>query len=138
VAEKPALAQLRRVRSRIDSLDRRIVGLLNERARLGLAAGAAKAARGEEVRDLEREADVLRRVCEANEGPLPAGALLAIYRRLMAATRRLEASDRRSGHRRGEDGRGASGAEPSGTAGDGRSGRAGCAGPNGAGGEPGR
>jgi chorismate mutase len=36
--------ELRRLRRRIDALDRRIVGLLNERAELARAAGHAKAA----------------------------------------------------------------------------------------------
>ena len=91
-AETPAM---RRVRRRIDAVDRRIVRLLNERTRLGLEAGAAKAAAGRAVRDPDREREVLLRVAAANEGPLPQADLLALYRRLMAATRRLETSARR-------------------------------------------
>ena len=37
---------------------------------------------------------MLLRVSMANEGPLPQADLLAIYRRLFAATRALEARDR--------------------------------------------
>ena len=87
--------ELRRLRRRIDALDRRIVALLNERARLGLAVGAAKAAGGRRaIRDAERERDVLLRVAAHNPGPLPEADLLALYRRLIAATRRLEAEAR--------------------------------------------
>jgi chorismate mutase/prephenate dehydratase len=91
----PETPELRRLRARIDALDRRIVGLLLERVELGRQVGGAKAAAGRRaVRDLEREREVLLRVSMANVGPLPQADLLAIYRRLMAATRRLEAADR--------------------------------------------
>jgi chorismate mutase / prephenate dehydratase len=88
-------AELRRLRRRIDALDRRIVELLNERATLAVDAGRAKAAAGRRaIRDAEREREVLLRVTMANTGPLPQADLLAVYRRLMAATRALESRDR--------------------------------------------
>jgi len=88
--------ELRRLRRRIDALDRRIVRLLSERAELGREVGRAKALAGRRaVRDVEREREVLLRVSIANEGPIPQVDLLAIYRRLMAATRALEVRDRR-------------------------------------------
>jgi chorismate mutase len=89
-------AELRRLRRRIDALDRRIVALLNERARLGLEVGTAKGALGRRgVLDAERERVVLLRVAMANHGPLPQTELLAVYRRLILATRRLELAKRR-------------------------------------------
>jgi chorismate mutase/prephenate dehydratase len=88
-------AELRRLRLRIDALDRKIVALLNERAELAREAGLAKAAAGRRaIRDAEREREVLLRVTMANTGPLPQGDLLVLYRRLMSATRALEARDR--------------------------------------------
>lgn len=91
----PDSAELRRLRRRIDALDRRIVGLLNERADLAREAGRAKHAAGwRAIRDAEREREVLLRVTMANGGPLPQVDLLAFYRRLMVATRALEARDR--------------------------------------------
>ena len=93
---------MRRLRRRIDALDRRIVALLAERTRLGVEMGAVKAAAGRAVRDPEREREVLLRVATANGGPLPQADLLALYLRLMAATRRLEADARR--HSRGGSG----------------------------------
>jgi len=88
--------ELRRLRRRIDALDRRLVALLNERAELAREAGRAKAAAGRRaIRDAEREREVLLRVTIANDGPLPQADLLALYRRLMTATRALEAHDRR-------------------------------------------
>jgi chorismate mutase/prephenate dehydratase len=92
---EPETAELRRLRQRINALDRRIVGLLNERTELGREVGRAKAALGRRaVRDGDREREVLLRVTMANQGPLPQTDLLALYRRLMAATRALEAHDR--------------------------------------------
>jgi chorismate mutase/prephenate dehydratase len=90
--ETPEMVRLRR---RIDALDRRIVALLNERADLGRDVGRAKAAAGRRaIRDAEREREVLLRVTMANTGPIAQADLLAIYRRLIAATRALEARDR--------------------------------------------
>jgi len=90
--------ELRRLRRRIDALDRRIVGLLNERAELGREVGRAKLSAGRRaIADREREREVLLRVTMANGGPLPQAELLSIYRRLIAATKALEARDRRRG-----------------------------------------
>jgi chorismate mutase/prephenate dehydratase len=96
VAERPAeTAEMRRLRRRIDALDRRIVALLTERADLGRKMGRAKSDGGRRpIRDVEREREVLLRVTMANPGPLPQADLLAIYRRLIAATRALEKRDR--------------------------------------------
>ncbi len=89
-------AELRRLRRRIDALDRRSVGLLNERAELGREVGRAKLAAGRRaIADAEREREVLLRVTMANAGPLPQAELLAIYRRLIAATKAIEARDRK-------------------------------------------
>ncbi len=86
-------------------MDRRIVALLNERATLAREAGAAKAAAGRRaIRDAEREREVLLRVTMSNEGPLPQADLLALYRRLFAATRALEAADRTRDRGDGHDG----------------------------------
>ena len=92
---QPEGPELRRLRRQIDALDRRIVALLNERAELARSAGRAKAAQGRRaIRDAEREREVLLRVTMANAGPLDQADVLALYRRLMTATRALETRDR--------------------------------------------
>jgi len=97
-------AELRRLRRRIDALDRRIVRLLNERAQLARDVGRAKAGDGRRaVRDSEREREVLLRVTMTNDGPTPQADLLAIYRRLFAVARSLEARDRARRARAGDD-----------------------------------
>ncbi|HEY8988556.1 MAG TPA: chorismate mutase, partial [Candidatus Limnocylindrales bacterium] len=74
----------------------------------GLArdVGRAKALEGRRsIRDPEREREVLLRVTMANEGPTPQADLLAIYRRLFAVARGLEARDRRAAtHETDQDG----------------------------------
>jgi chorismate mutase / prephenate dehydratase len=91
-------AELRRLRKRIDALDRKLVDLLNQRATLARDAGRAKTAAGRRaIRDPEREREVLLRVSMANTGPMPQADLVALYRRLFAATRALEARDRAAG-----------------------------------------
>jgi chorismate mutase/prephenate dehydratase len=88
--------ELRRLRRRIDALDRRIVAIVNERMELGREVGREKTAAGvRAIRDAEREREVLLRVTMANTGPIPQADLLAIYRRVIAATRALEARDRK-------------------------------------------
>jgi chorismate mutase / prephenate dehydratase len=89
-----ATPELRRLRARIDALDRQIVGLINERAELTRAVGMEKSRIGRAVRDAAREREVLLRVSMANEGPTPQADLLAIYRRLIASARALETRHR--------------------------------------------
>ncbi len=97
-------AELRRLRHRIDALDRRIVELLNERTELARLVGREKSASGwRAIRDREREREVLLRVTIANEGPLPQADLLALYRRLIAATRAVERVDRHDPEEAGGD-----------------------------------
>ena len=95
--------ELRRLRRRIDALDRRIIKLLNDRAELARGVGRAKAAMGRRaIRDVDREREILLRVAMANEGPMPQADVLALYRRLFSATRALEASDRRRARETGD------------------------------------
>jgi len=92
----PETAELRRLRRKIDTLDRRLVSLLNERAELGREVGREKRRAGiRAIRDAEREREVLLRVTMANTGPLAQADLLALYERLMSATRAIESRDRR-------------------------------------------
>ena len=66
-------------RAKIDSVDRRLIALLNERATLVRDIGRLKRQSGAAVTDPARVADVLRRVTGANRGPLPNEHLQRIY-----------------------------------------------------------
>lgn len=75
------------IRQRIDDLDRKIQQLIAERARLALAVGQVKGdlGAGSAYYRPEREAQVLRRIIERNQGPLSDSAMLRLFREIMSA-----------------------------------------------------
>ncbi len=79
---------LAKLRARIDATDERIVGCLNERARLAHAVGRLK--QGNQIYRPEREAQVLRRILAKNAGPLGREALARVYTEIISACRALE------------------------------------------------
>jgi len=78
------------LRNKIDVLDAKIVGLLNDRARIALAIGHDKIRNKKPIYAPDREKDVLGRVKELNGGPIKNDAVEAIYREIMSATLNLE------------------------------------------------
>ncbi len=82
--------QLEQLRAQIDALDEQLLKLLNERARLAQTVGHVKG--GSQVYRPEREAQVLRRLTEANAGPLPNEAVRLLFQEVMSACRALERS----------------------------------------------
>lgn len=80
-------AELERLRSRIDEVNVRILEALNERARLAREIGTLKV--GQAYRP-EREAQVLRRIKEANRGPLSGETVALLFREIMSACLALE------------------------------------------------
>jgi chorismate mutase/prephenate dehydratase len=84
-------AALAPLRERIDAIDHEIVALLNERAQIALEIGRVKEQTGRRtVRDSQRETEVLERVTSASAGLFPEPELVALYRKLIAATRRVQ------------------------------------------------
>ena len=77
-------------RSRINNLDAEILRLLNQRGHAALQIGDLKRQQDRPYYVPEREAEVVERVCSANEGPLPESALRAIWREILSASRALE------------------------------------------------
>ncbi len=74
------------IRARIDAIDEKIQQLISERARHAQQVGISKG----ELRSVdyyrpEREADVLRRVRERNDGPLSDEEMLRLFREIMSA-----------------------------------------------------
>jgi chorismate mutase/prephenate dehydratase len=78
-------------RSRINNLDNQILNLLNQRAEAALKIGDLKRQRDAPVYSPQREAEVLRRVADANTGPLTTEMTRAIWREILSACRALEA-----------------------------------------------
>jgi len=87
LTDEAALASLRQ---RIDDVDRRLIEALSERARIVSDIGRSKRASGYPIYAPHREAEVLRRVLEANPGPLSDRTVEAIYRELMSGSFMLE------------------------------------------------
>lgn len=81
---------LRPLRDAIDAVDRRLVELLNERARLAQQVGSLKSTINAPVYRPEREAEVLRKAAALNAGPLSAPALAGVMREVISACRALE------------------------------------------------
>ena len=75
------------MREKIDRLDEKIQELINERARLAFRVRETKDASAEAVDYFrpEREAQVLRRVLERNQGPLSDSEMLRLFREIMSA-----------------------------------------------------
>ncbi|MFH1378257.1 MAG: prephenate dehydratase [Planctomycetota bacterium] len=82
--------RLAELRSGIDSFDKQIVSLINQRATLAAEIGLLKRDQKAPVYVPHREAAVYQKVAEANNGPLPDNALKAIYREIMSATIALQ------------------------------------------------
>ena len=79
------------LRNQIDSLDEKLITLLNDRINVALEIGAAKKKSGGEIYVPSREKAVFERVSKLNEdGPLPEDAVRAIYREIMSAALSLE------------------------------------------------
>ena len=79
------------LRQKIDEIDRKLVALLNERARCAVQIGQIKREAGQgSVYSPERERDVIEKVLAANEGPLSDGTLIAIWKEMMSGSLSLE------------------------------------------------
>ena len=79
---------LQTIRRKIDALDARMVKLISARAKIAQQVGRIKG--GKAIYRPEREAQVLRRVSELNQGPMPAAGVRRIYTEIMSACRALE------------------------------------------------
>ena len=80
--------QLKQHRDQIDAIDTQILKLVNDRATHARHIGELKD--DGVIYRPEREAQVLRRLTELNQGPLPAESVTNIFRAIMANCRALE------------------------------------------------
>lgn len=80
------------VRERMDTLDARLVALLNERASCAKEIGRLKETVGLEVYQPDREIEVLSHVRSQNGGPLDGDAITRLFERIIDEARRLERS----------------------------------------------
>jgi len=81
---------LKRLRGKIDNLDKTIIQLLNMRAKVTLDVAKVKNKSGKSIYVPERERQVLSKISLLSKGPLSAKALEAIYREIMSSSLALE------------------------------------------------
>jgi chorismate mutase/prephenate dehydratase len=84
--------ELGALRARIDGIDDAILQLVSERA--GIAQQVGRAKKGEKIYRPEREAQIVRRLREANPGPLSGDTVERLIREIMSACRALEETTR--------------------------------------------
>jgi chorismate mutase/prephenate dehydratase len=83
---------LKRIRARIDGIDDQILALINERAAAAAEVAGAKQAAGESADFYRpaREAEVLRRLRDANPGPLNDADVTRLFREIMSSCLALQ------------------------------------------------
>ncbi len=83
-------AKLSGLREEIDSVDRRILTALNQRAALVVKVGELKQGSGAPVYVAARERDLADRLTRDNPGPFPDAGVRPVFREIVSATRSLE------------------------------------------------
>ena len=77
-------------RDKIDEIDKKLVELLNERARYADEIGKIKEQLGMEAYSPKREKEVLDNIMKHNMGPLDNLALRRLFERIIDESRKLE------------------------------------------------
>ena len=83
---------IKKIRKKIDSLDEEILVLLNKRAQeaINISKEKQKSENADNFYNPEREAKVIRRIQELNDGPLTNKNILKLYREIMSVCLSLE------------------------------------------------
>jgi len=82
--------KIKNLRKEIDSIDRKLVKLLNERARKTLSIGKIKNKKGLSIYAPNRESEIYLKLNTLNQGPLKPSTVAAIYREIMSGSLELE------------------------------------------------
>ena len=77
-------------RKKIDDMDRRLVELLNERARAAKEIGRLKRNTNMPIYEPDREKKIFENVKKLNQGPLPGHELQHIFERIIDVMRKLQ------------------------------------------------
>ena len=83
-------AGISELRSRVDEVDRELIRILNERARIVQELVAIKAEAGKPLFDPKREEEIFKRVAEENEGPIYDTSMREIFELILHRIRDLE------------------------------------------------
>ena len=82
--------RLKKNREALDSLDRKLLTLLNQRLRITLRIGKIKKGIGKRIYDPEREKEILERLQRKNKGPLNEEDLKKIFKTVMKVCRQSQ------------------------------------------------
>ena len=82
--------ELKGLREKIETVDGRMLRLLNERAEIALEIGKVKTEGKRDLYDPQREGQVLEGLTLKNAGSFPQGALQSVFREIISACRSLE------------------------------------------------
>ena len=83
-------SRIEELRSRVDEVDRELIRILNERARIVQEIVAIKAEAGKPLFDPRREEEILQKVAEQNEGPIYDTSMREIFELILHRIRDLE------------------------------------------------
>ncbi len=78
------------LRNRVDEVDRELIRILNERARIVQEIVAIKAEAGKPLFDPRREEEILQKVAGQNEGPIYDTSMREIFELILHRIRDLE------------------------------------------------
>ena len=78
------------LRSRVDEVDRYLIRILNERARIVQEIVSIKAEVGKPLFDPRREEEILQKVAEQNQGPIYDTSMREIFELILHRIRDLE------------------------------------------------
>lgn len=84
------MSKIAKIRKEIDSLDRKILQLLNQRGKKVLLIGSIKKHNSADFYVPERERIVLNKITRSNKGPLPADAVKEIFSEILNVCRSLQ------------------------------------------------
>src|SRR5258707_15798961 len=90
MTDEEAKAALSDCRSRIDTVDRRLVALLNERTRVVEEIGRIKQQMAMPIYEPKREDEVFANVTSSNSGPLTPEAAKRIFERIVDEMRTVQ------------------------------------------------
>lgn len=82
-----SIRALKERRKKIDLIDKKLLSLLNQRLSIALEIGRIKKERGEKIYNPRREAEILKRLCHLNRGPLKEEDLGKIFKKIMFVCR---------------------------------------------------
>jgi chorismate mutase-like protein len=81
-------------RRKIDEIDAKLVELFNERSKCAIEIGKIKHVENLRVYDPQREREILKRIQEANRGPLDNEGMQRLFERVIDECRRIERIER--------------------------------------------